>query len=298
MEGKIIVRENVVSPWFKEYPFEETEKWGAAYRANIPKTKKAIVKDVSDPESFNKNRAQPVLAAIDKMLNPNFISRKGLPKEVIIAIAKAKLSGKNTARKYKKNVNRGYRTFDQGDLNSAMVGYHLSQSFGEYRFKDAIEKALGWLLPFIQPCLPAGRPAQGKFRLKFGNQVERSGKLISKLAYDPKYIKPEDDKINRLINEYIREGIVPFETFGDSHCDFYLIPESVTPADSKKVKEIKYEIYKHFLGEEQAKKLRAIWIIKDYPTPPDPNDYLGNHIDPHKQAYFDMELDVQVTRKK
>ena len=291
MEGKIIVRENVVSPWFKPYPFEETEKWGAAYRVNIPKTKKAILKDVSDPESFSKNRGKPVLDAIDKMLNPGFVSKKGIPKKVIMAIAKAKLSGKNTAKNYKKNVKRGFIKFDQGDLNSAMVGYHLSQSFGEYRFAEAIEKALGCLTPIIQPI------KAGEFRLKFGNQVERSGKLISKLAYDPKYIKPENDKINQLINRYIMEGIVRFATGGDSHCDFCLIPESITPAESREVKEIKYKIYERFLGPEQAKKLRATWIVKDYPTRPDPNDYLGNHIDPHKQAYFDMELDIQVSKK-
>jgi hypothetical protein len=290
MESRIIVCEKAFIPWFKEFPFEETEAWGRALRDSIPKTEKGTLNAVPDNKAFRKKIGDPTIASVDKMLKDDFVSRKGLSKEEIIRIMNSKLYGKKSAKNYRKNLKRALKTFDQGELNSAMVGYQRGQSFGEYRFREAIELALGWLTPYINPAkqdLCAG---------KLMNQLMSSGILISDLAYDPEYFKPENDKTNSLINEYIREDIVPFKTGGASHMDFVLIPESVTPANSKEVTGKKYKIYKRFLGEEQANKLRATWIIMDESLrPPNPNDYMGNHTDLSKQAYFDMNLDIQVS---
>jgi hypothetical protein len=293
MESKIIVHEKSFIPWFKEFPFEETEEWGQALRDSIPKTQEAILKDVPDTKSFLKNRGQPLINAVQKMLNDGFVSKKGLAKEAILAIMKSKLYGKNSAKTYRKNLKKALKNFDQGELNNAMVGYHRGQCFGEYRFRDAIELALNGLTTplIIQP----GKEAT--FISELNNQLISSGILISDSMYDPEYIKLENDKLNSLINKYLKKGLVPFSTGGLSRCDFVLIKDSVTPANSTKPKEIKYEIYKHFLGDTQANKLRATWTVMDESTPPNPQDYLGNHIDLSKQAYFDMELDVQVSEK-
>lgn len=294
MKGKIIFHKKAPKvPWFRRFPFKKTEEWGQALRDSIPKTIEAILKDVTDTKSFSKNRGQPLINAVQKMLNDDFVNRKGLTKKAIIRIMKSKLYGKKSAKTYRKNLKKALKTFDQGELNSAMVGYHRGQCFGEYRFRDAIELVLNSLTSplIIQP----GKEA--KFISKLHNQLISSGILISDSMYDPECIKLENDKINRLINEYLKKGIVPFQTGGDSHCDFVLIPESVTPANSKEVKEIKYKIYAHFLGENQANKLRATWIEIDESKPFNPNDYLGNHTDPLKQAYFDMNLDIQVTSR-
>jgi len=322
MEGEIIVREKAFIPWVKEFTFEETEEWGQALRDSIPKTLEGILKGVPDNEAFRKKIVKPLIVAVRKMLGNGFVSRQGLTQELILEIMKAKLTGEDAAKNYQDSVKLAYEAFDQGELNSAMVAYHRGKSFGAYRFREAIEKSLGWLTqPFplndthsknnISDKLSATsirneaeragltlfiQPAkQGRFRLKFSNQVKHSGKLISNLAFDPQYFKPENDKINALINQYISKDIVPFITNGKSHCDFVLIPESVVPANSAKAKEKKYEIYKHFYGEEHANKLRAVWIVMDESIPPNPDDYIGN---PNKLAYFDMELDVQVARKK
>lgn len=291
MGSKIIVNLKAFIPWFKQFPFEATEEWGDALRDNIPKTKKAIRKGVPDDKAFFEKIGKPTLDNLDKMLRPGFVNQKGVTKEVILAIARAKLKGKNAAKKYNQSVKKGFIIFDQGELNSAMVGYHRGQCFGEYRFAKAIELALGCLLPIILPA------KEGRFKSKLGRQLMSSGKLISHLAFDPAYFKPENDKINRLLNEDCQDDLVPFATGGDSHCDFMLIKDNFTPTNSKEVQEIKYEIYKHFISEKHANKLRAAWSVMDESIPPNPQDYLGNHIDPSKQAYFDMNLDIQVSKK-
>lgn len=293
MESKIIFCEKVFIPLFKEYPFEATEAWGVALRNSMPKRQKAILKAVPNAESFFKKIGVPTLDNIQKMLSDDFISKCGLTKDQLIRILNRKFSGKKLARTYRKNLRSGLKTFDQGELNSAMVGYHRAQCFGEYRFREPLAITLGYLIPLL--IIQPGK--EGEFISKFYNQLISSGILISDLQYDPEYIKPENDKIKRLINEYLRKEIVPFATGGKSRCDFVLIKDSVTPTNSKEIQEIKYEIYKHFYGLEHANKLRAAWTVMDESTPPDPNDYLGNHIDPSKQAYFNMYLDIQVSQK-
>jgi len=337
MEGEIIVRETAVSPWIKQNPFEETEKWGGSYLQNIAKTRRAVVKAVPDDETFQEKIAQPAIDRVRKTLRDGMVNRKGLPKEAILKLMEAKMKRKGTAEKYRENLKKGYREFDQGDLNNAMVRHHLKKCFGVERFRDAIELANNRLAPFIIPPRK-----QGGFKRELGNQLRHSGKLISELAYDPKYLKIENDKINSLINKCLRlviasvvprlslrippkrdEAIslginsaissglpraptgsprndntcdlVPFSTGGESHCDFVPIPGSVRPFDSKEVLDIKYEIYKHFLGEAQANRVRAVWTVKDYSgIQIDPNEYIGH---PDKLAYFDMELNVQISKR-
>lgn len=283
-----IIREKAGIPWVKEVSYEETEKWGQALRDSIPKTLEAILKGVPDNETYRKKIVKPLIVAVRKMLGNGFVSKLGLPKKLIIEIMKVKLTGEDAAKNFIDSVKLAYEAFDQGELNSAMIAYHLGNSFGPSRFRDAIENALGWLTPFIQPA------KQGRFRSKFHNQVERSGKLISNLAYHPEYIKQGNDIISRLINEHLRKGLVPFSTDGDSHCDFILIKDSIILYDSTKVKEIKYETYKHFISEKHANILRPLWRVIDESIPPDPNEYIGH---PEKPAYFDMELDVQVSKR-
>jgi hypothetical protein len=290
MEGKIIVHEKAFIHWVKEFPFEETRKWGDVLRHQILKTLEGMPnKAVPDDEASRKNRTKPVLDNIDKMFKPDFVSRKGRSKRLILALARAKLNDPNTAKKSEQNLKLGLETFDQSDLNSAMVEYHLKRSFGEYRFTEPIELALGWLAPFIQPA------KQGKFRSKLGNQLMSSGLLISDCMYIPDIIKLENDKINALLNQYIRKNVVPFSTGGQSRCDLRIIKSSCTPFYWSKVKEIKYGIYKEFDGEPFANDLRSRWPVIDESIPPNPDDYIGN---PNKLAYFDMELDVQVSKKE
>ena len=292
-----IIREKASIPWVKEVSYEETKKWGQALRDSIPKVLEGILKGVPDDETFRKKIAKPLIVAVRKMLGNGFASRQGLTQELSLEITKAKLTGEDSAKNFIDSVKLAYEAFDQGELNSAMIAYHLGMSFGPNRFRDAIEKALVWLTPIIKPV------KQGRFKLKFSIQVKHSGKLISNLAYDPEYIKPENDKINSLINEYIKEGIVPFKT-GDlpaeasaqagSHCDFILIKDSIILFDSTKSKDIRYKTYKEFISEKHANKLRSLWRVIDESIRPNPDEYIGH---PDKLAYFDMNMDIQVSRE-
>ena len=295
MESEIIVHQKAFIPWFKEFPFPETEAWGQALRDSIPKTIEGILKGVPDNETYRKTILKPLIVAIRKMLGRGFVSRTGLTQELSLALMKAKVKSEDATKNYIDSVKLAYEAFDQGELNSAKIAYHLGECFGEYRFRDAIEKALGWLTPNIQPA------KQGRFRQKFRNQILHSGKLITNLAYDPKYIKPENDKINGLINKDLKKGLVPFSTGGESHCDFVPIPDSIRLFYSTEPKEIKYKTYKQFISEKQANNIRACWPVLDESIPAratgslwDPNEYIGH---PEKPAYFDMNLDVQVSSK-
>lgn len=288
MMSKVVFHEKAFIPYFKQSPFEEIEAWGRALRANIPKTKKAILKAVPDNETYRKKIAQPLIVAVRKTLRDDFVNLKGLTKKQIISKMKAELKDPNAAKNFRKKVKRGYKNFNQGKLKSAMVARHLGNSFGPHRFRDAIELALGWLTPFIQPA------KQGGFRTKFHNQVERSGKLITDLAYGPDIRKQENDIIHRLINEHLRKGLVPFSTGGQSHCDFILIKDSIVFYDSTQIKEIRYETYKEFISEKHANILRPLWRVIDESIPPNPDEYIGH---PEKPAYFDMNLDIQVSKR-
>lgn len=287
MDSQIIVCGKAFIPWFKEFPFEETEAWGAALRDSIPKTLEGILKGVPDDETYRKTIVKPLIVAVRKMLGNGFVNRRGLPKKLIMDLMKVKLAGEDGAKNYIDSVKLAYEAFDQGQLNSAMIAYHLGKGFGAYRFTEAIEKALGWLAPFIQPA------KQGKFNSKLSNQVEHSGKLITDLAYHPERIKLENDIINSLINKYFKKGLVSFETGGASHCDFVLVPDSITLFYSTKPKEIKYKTYKRFISEKQANNHRAAWPVIDESIRPNPDEYIGH---PDKPAYFDMNLDIQISK--
>jgi len=276
-------------PWVKEIPVAETEAWGQALRDRIPKVLEGILKGVPDDETYRKKIAKPLIVAVRKMLGNGFISHQGLTQELILAIAKAKLTGQDASKNYIDCVKLADEAFDQGELNSAMIAYHLGNSFGPSRFRDAIAKALGWLTPFIQPA------KLGRFKPKLNNQLLRSGILISNLAYDPQYTKPENDKINRLINEHLMKGLIQFATGGASHCDFMPIPDSIILFYYAKVKEIKYETYKRFISEKQANIHKSRWPVIDESIRPNPDEYIGH---PEKPAYFDMELDIQISKKE
>lgn len=288
MKSKILVNEKAFIPYFKHYPFETVEQWGQALRDNIPTVLEALLKGVRDDETYRKKIVKLLIIAVRKMLGNGFIGLSGFPEKLRIEIAKAKLTGEDADKNFIDCVKLADEAFDQGELNSAMIAYYLGTSFGPNRFRDVIEKALGWLTPYIQP------DKQGRFREKFHNQVERSGKLITGLAYDPEYIKQGNDIIYRLINEHLRKGIIPFSAGGASHCDFVLIKDSIILYDSAKSKEIRYETYKRFISEKHADKLKSIWRVIDESIPPNPDEYIGH---PEKSAYFDMNLDIQVSEK-
>jgi len=302
MEGKILFHLKAFIPGFKPIPqIEEAENWGESYYDNIKKTTDALL---NDPEAFGKKMAKPILDTARRMLSDDFVSKKGLTKEQIITALQKKLNDPATAEKYRQGIKQMAQKV-KDDLPQMKERRARGMTFSA-KGEDAIKLVENWLtgnpkskrllskhdeVLSGEPMLICQPAKQGKFKSKLHNQLMRSVKNISDLGYDPKFRKRENDKINRLVNNYLRKDIIPFSTGGTSHIDFVVIPESVTPADSREVKEIQYKIYSSFMGEVKAQKLRAESEEKDYPTPPDPDDYLGK---PGKKAYFDMYLDISV----
>ena len=313
--SKILVCEKAPKvPYFKHYSFEAIEEWGQALRDSIPKTLEAILKGVPDNETFRTKIVKLLIVAVRKMLGNGFIGPQGLPQKLRLEIMKARLTGEDAAKNFIDCVKLAEEAFDQGELNSAMIAYYLGTSFGPHRFRDAIELTLKLLTPYIQPA------KQGSFSSKLNNQVLRSGKLITDLAYHPDIRKQENYIINSLINKDLARGchcerseaipldchglrprnddmagIVPFTTGGDSHCDFILIKDSIRLYYSTEPKEIKYETYKRFISEKHANKLKSLWPVIDESIRPNPDEYIGH---PEKPAYFDMELSVQISKRE
>jgi hypothetical protein len=156
------------------------------------------------------------------------------------------------------------------------------------RPQDELKSAIGEPVQVILP------ERAGEFNPKFTTLLRQVLDIIYCADHAASVSREQNDRLNQLVNDYCCPELGPFSTGGASHLDLVLIKESVTPADSTKVLDVKYRINKSFDGEEKARTHRAECIEKKYHCPLNPADYIGN---PDKPAYFDMFLDIQVSRK-
>jgi 1-acyl-sn-glycerol-3-phosphate acyltransferase len=136
-----------------------------------------------------------------------------------------------------------------------------------------------------QPVLITDPTRAGQLRKQLQNLLLHLGEFISAAHYSDEEIKKANRRINELVQGFTLAN-------PEVHIGLEVDPDSVTPSDSRKVLEIKYQINERFLGEEKAKARRAECVEKIYPTSLDPTGYIGN---PNKKAYFDMFLDIQVS---
>jgi len=323
-ERKILSHIRIFIPKFNEIPFEVAKQWADRYYHRARHISAQRKKSIHTVKDFKEKIAQPTINVIKQFISPDFVSRIGQGYDAIISKLEDKILDNKTAHKYRDNLDRAYKTIDgvpakkiKDSLDIGSVNYALKMTFGDWRFigpidgkgKGAVILAGEWLsgnLSTIQslrnndeivsgsPILITDLKRQGQLRRLLRNQLIRSGHNISKEHYSPKIIKKENDIVNELVQGFAKDEFEPFFTGGDSHIDFVIEPQSVTPADSRQVKEIEYKIHSFLIGEEQAKNLREKWIEKDYHYHLNPQDYIGNL---KKPAYFDMYLDIQVSIK-
>lgn len=264
-------------------------------------------------EEYRENIAQPQLDGFIKMLNPEFVSRAGLTRDEIISNFRDKAFDRSAYENYIKKLSPRQITRIIESLPAKSADEVRRKVFKQWPLvgpltKDgvsALKIILGWLggdakaAGLIRPKdkLLQGGPApvlSGNFKRKLWTLLTRALDIIQCGHYDPTVVSGQNDRLNQFVNSYLCPDFVPFTAGGASHIDFVVVPETVTPADSKEVLDIKYKINAFFLGQAKAKDTRASMIEKDYPGPLNPDEYIGN---PDKKAYFDMFLDIRVSVK-
>ena len=302
---------------YNKFPLAKVQKKDPAQvKEQLVHRKSGQQKAVLTFEEYLEKIARPQLEAFIKMLNPEFVSKAGLTRDEIINKKRAYLFSREAYENYIKDFSNEDITRIIEELPQKSADSARKKVFGDWRLagplspdsKSALEIIIGWLdgnkkiVKFLraQDKLLQGKPVQvippervGEFKLKLRTLLKRVLGIIQCAHYAPSVVQEQNDRLNQLVNTYLGSDFVPFTTGGASHIDFIVVRESVIPADSTEVKEIVYEIYSSAECEEKAKKLRATWIEKDYLTKPDPNEYIGN---PDKQAYFNMYLDIQVSK--
>jgi len=160
--------------------------------------------------------------------------------------------------------------------------------------------------------LITGAERAGQLRKQLRTLLVKLTGIISDANFLDEEVKDAEGRINKLVRGFIKDepaGMSPDVHRGAGRFEvsvkFVLVPESVTPADSKEVMEIKYKINEFFLGGKIANHLRRTSIEKDYITRPDPDEYIGHPDQPAgspalmrgKSAYFDMFLDIRVLQR-
>ncbi|MEW6027108.1 MAG: hypothetical protein AB1599_07435 [Planctomycetota bacterium] len=324
IEKNPIFHVKIFIPMYNELPLEKAQDWADRYYGAARHTSGQRRNAIRTQTDFREKMAKPILEATHGLISPNFISRSGLNAENIANKMKSNLLDKRTANKYLKALDRTFRKVDgitakkiKEKLPLGAADYTLKMTFGAWRMLGPLKESGAPPIMLAENFLTgeqntanllrdkdeviAGRPIlitdpknRGRFKKELHNQLMRSFKNIYELGYSPGSINRENDIINRLINNFLGEGFDLFNTGGESHLDFVLVPESVIPSDSPVIRDIQYKIYRHFLGEKTADMLRSNWTETVRAAPIDPKFYIDN---PDKFGYFDMYLDVQITKR-
>ena len=323
MENKVICALKVFLPGYNEFPVKKAKYWAEKYYGAAKSTGKSLLKAIPDVATFRKKLGQPVIRLIDEYISPDFVTQSGLDKQAIMNKLVKRFRDRKTAQKYFDNVKRTYRTVKgipakriKDSLSFSAAEYALKMTFGAWRFlgpiqhrgRGAFALAEAYLCgkprpSLIRPqdkmifnhpvCLTTPARVNG-FRMKLHNQLMHSAANIIDRQYATRAIGDENDAINRLVNKFALEEFVPFAPGGLSHIDFVIHPDSIMPDDSPEIADIRYRIYKYFLGQEMADHLIAPWYTTRWVTKGRSGEYLGN---PDKLCYVDMHLDIQVAKK-
>ena len=142
-----------------------------------------------------------------------------------------------------------------------------------------------------KPVLVTVSSNAGRFRKQLANKLQQADLIIRAYNYSPEIIKSENDRINSWANDFANDEFTPFSTAGNSHIDFAVIPETAELYGSERLVGIRYRIYEHFLGQEQARKTQSLSIPDYVKSVMKPADLIG------RKGYSicaDMYLDIQV----
>lgn len=248
---KLLSRVRLFIPPVRDIPPEMGKKWEERYYAQVRHISGRRRKAVGTVKDFQEKIAQPLKDMLPKMLRSNFVSRRGIPVKVILAMQRKSLE--KAGRKYLKGLDQAYRTVNGVKAkaikdNLALSG--LSYARGMARLwtligrsptgaKGPVVLAQLWLTgekrirDFLSQedrvlkgeSILITKPTRIKaFKNQLNRRLIRAGTIILKFLEAEMPPEPdltqENDQINALVQQFSRPEFAPFSKSGDSHLDF------------------------------------------------------------------------------
>jgi len=245
------IRVPVIIP--DEPPEEFVKEWISASKKAASRTAKGLRKAIGNIDDYTQKIAKPAQNLMQNFMNPNFRSKKGLTLKQImyktddhIKTGYQKFKVK-TQRAFKKQDGKPVKHFSELiDHKAYYACKRISRLVLPFKgFRDIIRGicpfAARWLtgdksvttLLTEQEKIEKGGPIMivkeeliGKFKKEFINRITQSGAAIIRAGFNDETIKIENDRTNKLVNQYLRDGIMPFATGNASCVDF--VAEEIT----------------------------------------------------------------------
>ena len=318
MERENFCHIKVFIPSFNEYPLEKVREWMANYKKQLCHISGQRRKSVHTHKQFTEKIANPLIEASKQCFNKEFKSSHGLNYKEIITNMESALKDKKSAEKYLNRLDATYRKTGpeaerfQKRITLGAMAYAGKMTFGSWRIsgpfgagkKSAASVILGWLTGDKEVVktlrkedeLLAGIPipaiAENKlrrFKTDFYNKLNRSFAFIAKRNYASDEIAKQNGRLNRLINTFINDGIIPFEPGGKSHAGFAILPETAESLYSQRICEIQNKIYGYFSD-------KVFTPVESIPLPKGKSagDFIGG-----KEFFvtLDMRFDIKISLK-
>lgn len=251
----------ITAPYFTDCPPEIGEKWLSGSKKAAPKTYQGIKKAIKTRKDFQEKIAKPAAKGIASFIRPEFISESGRTHSNIMDKARDNLSraGKHYLRRVtdayqpgryeqklidaQKEYNRQWceiigplRGYKKGGIKG-LAALGVMALCGDARIKDFLKERADTVDGTLNPAL-----AGTGFRRILTNRIVRWGSQIIELGYDQQDIKPANEKLNQLVNEYRCPEVVAFNPGGPSHIDFIVVETSDPTRPGQKIKQLGLDI--------------------------------------------------------
>jgi hypothetical protein len=246
-----------------EPPEEFMKHWVSASKKAASRTAKGLRKAISNIDEYTQKIAQPAQNWMQKFIDPKFRSKKGLTLQSIIDRTHDHIETgyrkfkRKTRQAFKKDEGKPVKHFSELiDSKAYYACKRISQLVFPFKgFRNVIrgigpfaarwltgDKSVTTLLRKREkaekggPVMIIKEELHGKFKKEFINRITQSGAASVRAGFDSEIIQMENDRTNEMINQYIRDGILPFATGGASYVDFMVeeIPDATQPEGLRK----------------------------------------------------------------
>ncbi|MFH1227728.1 MAG: hypothetical protein V1701_07480 [Planctomycetota bacterium] len=261
----------IAAPYFPDIPPEIEKNWLSGSKKAAPKTYKGIKKAIRTRKDFKEKIADPTRKTIASFISPGFISKSGHTHRNIMDKARDSLAraGKDYLNRtkdayqngrYEKTVEHGRKEYARKwcEYLGPLKGYKAGNILG---LSTLAIMALGGdrsLVDYLrvrnvrvegQPLVITTPERLNEFKNILVKRIVHLGSEIIKFGYEEQDIKPANQELNQLVNEYRRPEIIPFSPAkrsgvptdvgggaAASHIDFIVveIPDPAKPGGKMK----------------------------------------------------------------
>ena len=233
-----IFKTRLVAPYFTVIPPEIRDKWVNGSKKAVPKTYKGLKKAIKTKKDFDEKIGEPVKKTIASFFNPEWTSKHGLTYNDIINKTRDSLAdaGKRYFKsrqavyesgKYEEKLEFGQKEYARkwckylGPLRGYKAGHILGLSTMAIMALTGAKGLVDYLKEREvkvegQPIVITTPEKLNKFRRMLDSRIVHWGSEIITQGYEEHIIKRANEEINRLVNEYLKEGIISFSPAGDS----------------------------------------------------------------------------------